>query len=108
MAEKINQAAAAAEEPEVKAKTKAKAKPAQVERPGVFVYIGPNLRGAIQESTIMSGKLIEIKARLAPMIAEHPQASALIVPMESLAECRRDVKTAGTLLHKKYMELLAE
>ena len=106
MADDIKKAAEAAEEPEVK-KAKAKKNAEVVEQPGVFVYIGPTIRGAVQESTIISGTLTEIKAQYARLIEKHPQVERLIVPMDSLAVCRRDVKTSGTLLHRKYVELLS-
>ena len=83
----------------------AKKERAKAEQPGVFLYIGPSIRGVIQENAILSGKLSEIKAQLAGAIEKYPQIAALIVPAESLAESRREIKTNGTLLHKKYVEL---
>lgn len=92
--------------------TTAKAKSAgkgtvKAEQPGLFLYIGPSIRGAVQENAILSGKLSEIKAQLQPVIERYPQVATLIVPVETLVESRRDVKTRGTLLHKMYAELAA-
>lgn len=78
------------------------------EQPGVFVYIGPNIKGAVQEGQIFGEKTItEVKTELAAIIGRYPQIEALIVPMEALAQSRSDVKHSGTLLHRKYMELLS-
>ena len=108
MPDDIKKVEETAAEPESKEKAKTTKKSAQAEeQPGVFVYIGPSIRGVIQESTIMEGKLSEIKAQLAAVIEAHPQIERLIVPVESLAVCRRDAKTRGTLLHKLYVELLS-
>jgi uncharacterized protein (UPF0333 family) len=95
-----------AEEENTAEKSTKKSANAQTEEPGVFVYIGPSIRGVIQESTIMEGKQSEIKAHLHAVVERYPQVSTLIVPIESLAECRREIKNNGTLLHKKYVELL--
>lgn len=76
------------------------------EQEGVFIYIGPNIHGLIQTNSLYTGTLGEVKSALAGAIEKRPGILGLIVPAdETLSEKRRDVKTNGTLLHKRYADL---
>jgi len=76
------------------------------EQPGVFCYVGPSIHGTIQANSLFTGTLSEVKAALAGAIEKHPGIVGLIVPADdTLARSRSEVKTNGTLLHKRYVDL---
>ena len=89
-------------------RTETKTPKAATEQPGVFCYIGPSIHGTIQSNSLFTGTLSEVKSELAGPIEKHPGIACLIVPAdETLASRRREVKTPGTLLHKRYVDLAA-
>ena len=78
----------------------------QAEQPSVFCYIGPSIHGTIQANSLFTGALEDVKAALSGVIEKHPGVAGLIVPAdETLARSRSEVKTNGTLLHKRYVDL---
>ncbi len=77
------------------------AKPAKGKKHGPQVYCGPTVRGVAKQYTVYSGK---IPAELEAFIKTHPEAAGLVVPVESFAQTRKKMETAGTaeniLYHK--------
>lgn len=77
------------------------AKPAKGKKSGPQVYCGPTVRGVAKQYTVYSGK---IPAELEAFIKTHQEAAGLVVPVESFAQTRKKMETAGTaeniLYHK--------
>ncbi len=69
------------------------------------VYIGPSIRGVIQNSTIYEGSREKTEKRLAEAIKKFPLIAKLISTDKTFAEDRIRVKTAGNLLHVYYKRL---
>lgn len=60
---------------------------------GAQVYCGPTVRGVAKQYTVYAGELPE---ELTAFIQKHPEAGALVVPVERFAETRRKLEQAGT------------
>lgn len=71
------------------------------------VYIGPSIKGVIQNGTIFDGSKDKVEKGLANAIEKYPLISNLIVTDKTLAEDRIKVKTAGNLLNVYYKKLLS-
>lgn len=68
---------------------------------GAQVYCGPTVRGVAKQYTVYAGELPE---ELTAFIQKHPEAGALVVPVERFAETRRKLEQAGTaqtILYRK-------
>ena len=92
----------------VKKTTKEKKAEALKQEPGFFVYLGPNIRGVIQNATIFTGTRDEVEEFLAGPIERYPRIKRLLVSGDTLPEDRVKVKTPGNGLHNAYEKLLAE
>lgn len=58
-----------------------------------LVYCGPTVRGLVKQNTVFSGP---IPGRLRDFLAAHPEAMALMVPLDHFAQTRRAVQITGT------------
>lgn len=82
-------------------RTEKEAETAQVEKTetrkprarGSQVYCGPTVRGVAKQYTVYAGG---IPAELEEFIQRHPEAAALVVPVEKFAQTRKRLETAGT------------
>ena len=84
---------------EATGKTAATAKRAKAA--GAQVYCGPTVRGVAKQYTVYAGSL---PAELRNFIQAHPEAGALLVPVERFAQTRKKLETAGTteaILYRK-------
>lgn len=73
---------------------------------GAQVYCGPTVRGVAKQYTVYAGELPE---ELTDFIQKHPEAGALVVPVERFAETRRKLEQAGTaqaILYRKIKSIL--
>ena len=53
---------------------------------GLFVYAGPSLpHGRLKEHAVFNGTFEDVKAYLADVLEDYPQAERLIVPVERLS-----------------------
>lgn len=84
--------------------TKAK-KIVQMDEPGVFVYLGPSIRGLIQSGTILYGTRQNIKNSLQYAIAKHPHIETLIVADTDIADAKAKIKKGGNALSHAYKAL---
>lgn len=73
---------------------------------GFYCYIGPNIRGLIQTGTIYVGTREEALKTAAAAIERHPIIRTLIVPGETLAADRINIKKPGTALYTNYRRIL--
>ena len=75
------------------------------ERSGVFVYLGPSIRGVITHAAIYTGKRSEVIAGLADVITAYPAVERLIVADCDVAAAKKKIKEGGNLLAKAYADL---
>lgn len=74
---------------------------------GFCAYIGPTIRGVIQNGTIYQGcKREALKgAALCRAAGMYPEIADLIVSGEALASARKKINTPGSLLYVRYKAL---
>ncbi len=75
---------------------------------GFCVYLGPSIRGIVQQGTIYEGNLETVKRQLAPAIERYPRIAALISTGDELAENRVRIKNKGNYLFEEYRRFIAE
>ena len=75
---------------------------------GFCVYLGPSIRGVVQQGTIYEGSLEEVKLRLAPAIERYPRIAALISTGDELAENRVRLRNKGNYLYEENRRFVAE
>lgn len=75
---------------------------------GLFVYAGPSLpHGRLKEHAVFNGTFEDVKAYLADVLEDYPQAERLIVPVERLSAFAAKVKTPGNITHKYYNDIVS-
>lgn len=75
---------------------------------GFCVYLGPTIKGVIQNGTVYRGTKEQVVKNLKLAIEKVPLISSLIVPGEKLPETRIKVKTPGNILYVNYKKILTE
>lgn len=78
---------------------------ATVEKDGVFVYIGPSIRGVIQNGQIFSGKETEVKDKAAALAADKEHVKRLIVRDNEIIAAKAKIKKGGNSLSVAYNAL---
>lgn len=74
----------------------------------LFVYAGPSLpHGRLKEHAVFNGTFEDVKAYLADVLEDYPQAERLIVPVERLSTFAAKVKTPGNIAHKYYNDIVS-
>lgn len=74
---------------------------------GVFVYIGPSIRGVIQNGSIFRGAEDEIKGQIAAKVEDKEHICRLIVRDVDLAKAKEKLKNGGNSLSVAYRALLS-
>lgn len=75
---------------------------------GLFVYAGPSLpHGRLKEHAVFNGTFEDVKAYLADVLEDYPQAERLIVPVERLSAFAAKVKAPGNIAHKYYNDIVS-
>lgn len=82
--------------------------PESPESMGFFVYLGPSIRGVIQNASIYNGSRAEVEQFLAGAIEQFPRIRRLLIPGEILAEERQKIRTPGNALYIAYKKLAAD
>lgn len=72
---------------------------------GIYMYIGPNIKGLIQTGTIYRGTREDAFSKAGQAIAKHPLVKSLIVSGEALPLARIRVRTPGNVLYTNYQKL---
>ena len=72
---------------------------------GKVVYCGPTVRGVAKQYTVYSGGM---PRELEEFIQKHPEAAALVVPMDRFAQTRKRMETAGTAEAMLYRKIKSE
>ena len=75
---------------------------------GFCVYLGPSIRGYVQNGTIYEGSRETVLQFLATAIERYPRIGKLIVTGDDLPEARKKIKTKGSVLHEEYRRFAAE
>ena len=83
---------------------KSKAK-TPVEKAGVFVYIGPSIKGLVQEGTVYRSTYTGVLQKLDYAVSKYPLIKNLVVSGETLAADRQDVHKSGSLLNQYYNKI---
>ena len=78
---------------------------AEVNKSGVYVYIGPNIKGLIQTGSIYRGTREDAYKAAAAAIEKQPLVKTLIVSGDALPEARLKVKVPGNVLYANYKKL---
>lgn len=72
----------------------------------VFVYLGPTIRGIIQQGTIYNGTLSSILEELKPIWQRYPKIPRLIVEDKHVAEVKNKLRDGTTNIYSiAYKEL---
>ena len=77
----------------------------EVNKSGVYVYIGPNIKGLIQTGSIYRGTREDAYKAAAAAIEKQPLVKTLIVSGDALPEARLKVKVPGNVLYANYQKL---
>lgn len=72
---------------------------------GKVVYCGPTVRGVAKQYTVYSGGM---PRELEEFIQKHPEATALVVPVDHFAQTRKRIETAGTAEAMLYRKIKSE
>lgn len=69
---------------------------------GVFVYIGPSIKGVIQQGSIYRGSREKVIASLSFAIDKHPKIEHLIVADFEIISAKKKIKVGGNSLSNAY------
>lgn len=79
-------------------------KPSTV-KDGVFIYIGPSIRGIIQKGSIYRGTRANVLASLAFAIEKYPKIERLIVADTDIVSAKQKITVGGNSLSNAYRTL---
>ena len=82
--------------------------PSVKDNDGVYVYIGPSIRGVIQNGSIFRGSRKSILSKLADVAEKHPKVTRLLVKDTDVAEAREKIKKGGNGLSNAYNSLISD
>lgn len=85
-----------------------KRKSAKAEKKGVYVYLGPSIRGVIQNGSIYCGTRTQILETLKTAVESHPMIERLIVEDVDIMAAKEKINKGDNLLSIAYKRLLAE
>ena len=71
-----------------------------------WVYIGPTIRSAIQQNTILTGTREEVLKKLEYAIEKYPPIAHLLIGSHELAEARKLIKQPGNRLYEVYRRFI--
>lgn len=72
---------------------------------GVFIYLGPSIRGVIQKGSIYRGTRESVLSSLAFAIEKYPKIERLIVADNDIVSARQKIAVGGNSLSNAYREL---
>lgn len=73
--------------------TKKKTQSALTENTEVFVYLGPSIRGVIQNGTIYKGTRTEVEEHLDFAISAYPDIKTLLITADNAMAVKRSIET---------------
>jgi len=83
-------------------------KPKPKAKLGFCAYLGPTIRGVVQNGTIYEGTLESVLLLLAPQIEKYPRIAKLVISGDDLPEARQKIKTKGNYLYEENRLFMAE
>lgn len=75
------------------------------DKPRVYVYCGPTVKGVAHRGTVYRGDMPEA---LKSFVKQHPIAAGLIVELERFADVRKCIETKGTAENLMYSKIESE
>ena len=73
---------------------------------GVFVYIGPTIRGAVQNGSIFRGTETEVKDKIAALVEDKEHIKRLVVRDVDLSAAKEKLRKGGNSLSVAYRAML--
>ncbi|MGN1118307.1 MAG: hypothetical protein ACI4RU_06815 [Acutalibacteraceae bacterium] len=70
---------------------------APAEKVGVYVCLGPSIRGVIQNGSIFHGTMTEIKTKLSSAISEYPKIERFLTLDKDVPEIAEKLKGVNSL-----------
>ncbi len=80
-------------------------KKAVVQDDGVYVYLGPSIRGVIQYGSIYRGTRADVLSALSYAIEKYPKIKNLLVESAEIATAKEKIRSGGNLLAVSYKAL---
>ena len=77
----------------------------KVKNDGVYVYLGPSIRGVIQTGAIYRGTRDEVLKSLAEAISKFPKIATLIVEDCDIAKAKEKIRNGVNSLSSAYKSL---
>lgn len=75
------------------------------EKDGVFIYLGPSIRGVIQKGSIYRGTRASVLSSLAFAIEKYPKIERLIVADNEIVSAKQKIAVGGNSLSNAYRAL---
>lgn len=75
---------------------------------GFCAYLGPSIRGVVQNGTIYEGTRETVLSFLSDQIEKYPRIAKLIIPGDELPEAREKIKSKGNYLYEENRRFVAE
>ena len=75
---------------------------------GLCAYLGPSIRGVVQNGTIYEGSRETVLEQLSGQIEQYPRIAKLIIPGEELPDARVKIKNKGNYLYEENRRFVAE
>ena len=63
--------------------------------------------GLLKKNAVLIGEFEQIKAYLAPVLEQYPQAERMLYPTEKAGYAMRKIQAQGNIIHKCYMDLVS-
>lgn len=70
-------------------------------------YIGPTVRGFVQQGTIFPDSKDKVLDRMVSVCKRYPEFSFFVIQGQDLADARKAIKKPGTLLYAKNSAMLS-
>lgn len=96
------------EEPKAKAEKPTEPAKEEAAKPSFFVYLGPSIRGYVQNGAIYKGSRADVEKKLALQIEKYPRIKRLLVSDLTIVEDRVNITKPGTRLYAEYKKFVAE
>lgn len=79
-----------------------------VQEPTYCLYVGPTIRGVVQQDTVLSGAKSDVLERLKYAVSAHPIIAQLVLESGTIADGRNKLKTPGNALYAAYRRLVSD
>lgn len=73
---------------------------------GVYIYLGPTIKGVINNAAIFRGTRANILTRLSDVIEKYPKVERLLIADTDVVEARKKISTGINSLSTAYKALM--